>query len=123
MIIKLVYQDSGYLGDVVGVAEMSVNLVVIQVLGPLVARCSDEATRGGGGASQRHSLGTCHPKGAAVVVEEDATAMTNFVNIINCLFVGEEEDQAQELTMDATRCSHTRRAKTTTCRLRLYGSR
>ena len=26
----------------------------------------------------RHSLGTCHSKGAAVVVEEDATTMTKF---------------------------------------------
>ena len=62
--------------DVIGVAEVSVKLVVSRAEGQLVARCSDEATRYSGGAAQRNGLGTCHSKGAAVVVEEDATAMT-----------------------------------------------
>ncbi len=50
----------------------------------------------------RIGLGTCHSKGAAVVVEcmeEDATTMTTFfvvrvifkgLKVINCLFVGDE---------------------------------
>ena len=36
----------------------------------------DKATRCSGGAAHRNGLGTCHSKGAAVVVEEDATTMT-----------------------------------------------
>jgi len=31
------------------------------------------ATRGGGGATQSHSLSTCHPDGAPVLLEENAS--------------------------------------------------
>ena len=97
----------------------------------MVARCSDEATRCSGGAAQRHSLGTCQCKGAAVVVEEDATTITKFffvrliakgLKVINCLFVGDEDEQAQELTVDASRGSHTRRQESH-LPVRLYGAR
>ena len=86
--------------------------------GPLVARCSDMATRGGRGATQRQSLSACHPEGATVVLEDDAATVTKLLfvrvasrcrKIIICLFVGEEEDQAQELTVDAARGRHARR--------------
>ncbi len=62
--------------DVIGVAEVSVKLVGSRAKGQLVARCSEDTTRCSGGAAQRHSLGPCHSKGAAVVVGEDATTMT-----------------------------------------------
>ena len=58
--------------------EISVRLVGIKAEGLLVARCGNEATRCSGGAAHRNGLGTCHSKGAAVVVEEDATTVTNF---------------------------------------------
>jgi hypothetical protein len=54
---------------------------------------------------------------AAVVVEEDTTTMTKFffvrvivkgLKVINCLFVGDEVEQSQELAVDAARGSHTR---------------
>jgi len=74
-----------------------------------------------GGATQRHSLSTCHPNGAPVAVEEDAAAMAKLllvcVVIKSCkaivgavgLIVGEEEEQAQELAVDTSRCRHVRR--------------
>ena len=96
---------------------MSVTLVGIIAVGLLIARCGNEATRCGGGAAHRHGLGTCHSKGAAIVVEEDATTMTKFFlvrfrakicKVIKCLlFVGDEVEQSQELAVDAARCSHT----------------
>ena len=55
---------------------MSVTLVEIIAVGLLIARCGIEATRCSGGAAHRHGLGTCNSKGAAIVVEEDATTMT-----------------------------------------------
>jgi hypothetical protein len=64
------------------------------------------ATRGGGCATQRHSLSTCHLNGAPVAVKEDTAAVTKllFVRLISkdlkvvvCLLVGEEEEQTQEL--------------------------
>ena len=82
-----------------------------------VVGCSEEATRCSWGAAQRHTLGTCHCKVAAVVVDEDATTMTKFffvrviakgLKVINCLFVGDEVEQSQELAVDAARGSHTR---------------
>ena len=100
-------------------AEIPVELVRIKAKGLLVARCGDEATRCSGGAVHRNGLGTCHSKGAAVVVEcmeEDATTMTTFfvvlvifkgLKVINCLFVGDEIEQSQELAVDAARGSHT----------------
>jgi hypothetical protein len=90
---------------------MSVTLVGIRAVGLLIARCGNEATRCSGGAAHRHGLGTCHSKGAAIVVEEDATTMTKFFlvrfiakirKVINCLFVcvGDEVEQSQELAVD-----------------------
>ena len=85
------------------VAEVPVKHVGIKAKGLLVARCGDEATRCRGGATHRNGLGTCHSKGAAVVVEEDATAMTKFcfvrviakgLKVINCLFVGNEVEES-----------------------------
>jgi hypothetical protein len=97
------------------VAEIPVMLIVGHVEGQQVARCSDVATRGGGGATQRHCLSTCQPDGAPVLLEEDAASVTKLLflrlitkgrKIIVCLFVGEEEDQAQELAVDAARGRH-----------------
>jgi len=76
------------------------------------------ATRGGVGATQRHSLSTCHPDGAPVALEEDAAAMAKLLlvclvtksrNVIVGFLVGEEEEQAQELAVGTSRCSHARR--------------
>ena len=95
---------------------MSVTLVRIIAVGLLIARCGNEATRCSGGAAHRHGLGTCHSKGAAIFVEEDATTMTKFFlvrfiakihKVIKCLFVRDEVEQSQELAVDAARCSHT----------------
>ncbi len=83
-------------------AEVPVKHVGIKVKGLLVARCGDEATRCRGGDTHRNGLGTCHSKGASVVVEEDAKAMTKFcfvrviakgLKVINCLFVGNQVEQ------------------------------
>jgi hypothetical protein len=69
-------------------------------------------TRGGGGATQRHILSTCHPNGAPVAVKEDTAAeakllferlISKDLKVVVCLLVGEEEAQAQELAMDASR--------------------
>ena len=86
------------------VAEIPVELVRIKAKGLLVARCGDEATCcSSGGAAHRNGLGTCHSKGAAVVVEEDATTVTKFffvrviakdLKVINCLFVGDEVEKS-----------------------------
>ena len=90
------------------------------VEGRQVARRSDVATRGGGGATQSHSLSTGHPDGARVLPEEDATTVTKLLavrlitkglKIIFCLCVGYEENQAQELAVDAARGRHARRQK------------
>jgi hypothetical protein len=113
MIISLLYLH--YLGEAVEVADIPVILVVGHVEGRRVARSSDVATRGGGGATQRHSLSTRHPDGAPVLMEENAATVTKLVflrlitkdrKIIVSLFVGEEEDQAQELAVDAAQGRH-----------------
>jgi hypothetical protein len=78
------------------------------------------ATRGGGGATQCHSLSTCHPDGAPVLLEEDAATVTKFLfvrlitmgrKIVICLFVGYEENQTQELAVDVSRGRHARLQK------------
>ena len=43
------------------------------------ARDRNMATRGGGCATQRHSLSTCHPNGAPVAVKEDTAAVTKLL--------------------------------------------
>ncbi len=64
--------------------------------GGRAARGSDVATSGGGSATQRHSLSTCHPNGAPVLLEEDAVTVTKLLavllkpkglKIVFCLFV------------------------------------
>jgi len=76
------------------------------------------ATSCGGGATQRHSLSTCHTDGAPVAVEEDAAAMaklllvclvTKSCKVIVGLLVGEEGEQTQELAMGTSRCRHAHR--------------
>ncbi len=102
----------------VDVADIPVMTVVGHVEGRQVARGSDVATRGGGGATQRHSLSTCRPDGAPVLLKEDAATVTELLfvrlitkgrKIIVSLFVGWEEGQAQEPAVDAARGGHTRR--------------
>jgi hypothetical protein len=104
----------------VDVADIPVMIIVGHVEGGRAARGSDVATRGGGGATQSHSLSTGHPDGAPVLLEEDATTVTKLLDvrlitkglkIIFCLFVGCEENQAQELSVDAARGRHARRKK------------
>jgi hypothetical protein len=99
------------------VAEVPIERVGVKAKGLLIARCGDEAPRCRGGATHGNGLGTCHSKGASMVVEEDATAVTKFgfvrvitegLKVISCLFVGNEVEQSQELAVDAARGSHTR---------------
>ena len=77
VIISLLYLH--YLGEAVNVADIPVMLVVGHVEGRRVARSSDLATRGGGGATQNHSLSTCHPNGAPGLLEENAATLTKLV--------------------------------------------
>ena len=65
-----------YLGDADDVAEIAVILVVGHVEGRQVTRCRDEASRGGGSATDRHGLSTCHPDGAPMLLEEDTATVT-----------------------------------------------
>ena len=66
------------------VADIPAMIIVGHVEGRRAARCSDVATRSGGGASQRHSLSTCQPDGAPVLLGEDAATVTKllFVRLI-----------------------------------------
>ena len=102
------------------VADIPVMIIVGHVEGRRAARGSDVAARGGGGTTQRHSLSTCHPDGAPVLLEEDAATVTKLLavrlvpkglKIVICLFVGYEENQTQELAVDASRGRHARRQK------------
>ena len=102
------------------VADIPVMIIVGHVEWRRAARGSDVATRSGGGATQRHSLSTCHPNGAPVAVKEDTAAVTKLLavrlvpkglKIVFCLFVGYEENQASELAVDASRGRHARRQK------------
>jgi hypothetical protein len=90
----------------VDVADIPVMIIIGHVEGRRAARGSDVATRCGGGAAQSHSLGTGHPDSAPVLLEEGATTVTKLLavllitkglKIIFCLFVGYEENHAQEL--------------------------
>jgi hypothetical protein len=51
------------------------------------ARDRSMASRGGGNATQRHSLSTCHPNGAPVAVKEDTAAVAKllFVRLISSI--------------------------------------
>jgi hypothetical protein len=69
-------------------------------------------------AMERKSLNACHPDGAPGFLAEDAATVTKLLcvrlitkgrKIIVCLFVGEEEDHAHDLAVDATRGRHARR--------------
>ncbi len=68
------------------------------------------ASHGGGGATQRHSLSTCHPNGATVALKEDTASVAELkdLKVVVCLLVGEalEDKQTQELAMDASRGRH-----------------
>ena len=95
MVISLL--DVHVLGEAVDVADIPVMIVVGHVEGRHVARGTDVATRGGGGSTQRHSLSTCQPDGAPVLLEEEAETVTKLLfvmlitkgrKIIVCLFVG-----------------------------------
>jgi hypothetical protein len=77
MIISLFYLH--YLGEAVNVADIPVMLVVDHVEGRQFARGIDVATRGGGGATQRHSLSTCHSDGAPGWLEEDAATVAKLL--------------------------------------------
>ncbi len=115
------------------VADIPVMIIVGHVEGRRAARGSDVATRGGGSTTQRHSLITCHPDGVPVLLEEDAATVTKLLavrlipkglKIVFCLFVGYEENQAQEITVDAARGSVDMHAeKKAACQLRRYVSR
>jgi hypothetical protein len=100
MIISLLYLYG--LGEAVDVADIPVMIIVGHVEGRWSARGSDVATRCGGGATQSHSLSTCHPDGAPVLLEEDAGTVKKLLTvrltpkglkIVFCLFVGYEENQ------------------------------
>jgi hypothetical protein len=94
-IMKIALLQLHVLGEAVHVADIPVMIIVVE--GRQVARGSDVATRGGGGATQRHSLSTCQPHAAPVLLEENAATVTKllFVRLITkgrkmivCLFVG-----------------------------------
>ena len=77
--------------------EAAWGLVVGHVEGRQVARGSDVATSGGGGATQRHSLSTCHPDGVPIFLEEYAAMVPKLLIVrlitkgrknIFCMFVG-----------------------------------
>ncbi len=104
------------------VADIPVMIIVGHVEGRRSARGSDVAARGGKGTTQRHSLSTCHPDGAPVLLEEDAATVTKLLAVRRVeagtqrpqnshLPVGYEENQTQELAMDASRGRHARRQK------------
>ena len=66
-----------------------------------MSRCRDVATRGGGSATYRHGLSTCHPDGAPVLQEEEAATVTELLlvrlipeclEIVVGLLVGKEEE-------------------------------
>jgi hypothetical protein len=65
----------------VDVADIPVMIIVGHVEGRRAARGSDVATRGGGGATQRHSLSTCHADGAPFLLEEDAATVTKLLDV------------------------------------------
>jgi hypothetical protein len=104
----------------VDVADIPVMIIVGHVEGRRAARGSDVATRGGGGATQRHNLSACHADGAPILLEEVAATVTKLLavrlitkglKVVFCLFVGYEKNQAQELAVDAARGRHARRQK------------
>ena len=79
------------------------------------ARDRNMSSRCGGVDTHRHSLSTCHPNGAPVAVKEDTAAVAKLLfvlliskdlKVVVCLLVGEEEEQTQELAMDASRGRH-----------------
>ncbi len=90
------------------------------------------ATRGGEGAAQRHSVSVCEhmpPDGAPVMVEEDATTVTELLfvcliskgrKVIVCLLVGEEENHRSSLWIRPDVDMHT--GKKATCQLRGHWS-
>ena len=95
--------------DAVDVADIPVMIIVGHVEGRRAARGSDVALPLRGA-----------PDGAPVLLEEDAATVTKLLavrlvpkglKIVFCLFVGYEENQTQELAVDASRGRHARRQK------------
>ena len=93
-------------------AEVPIERVGVKAKGRLIARCGDEAPRCRGGSTHGNGLGTCHSKGASMVVEEDATAVTKFgfvrvitegLKVISCLFVGDEVEKCVGLMLKTDR--------------------
>jgi hypothetical protein len=115
-----------YLGDAVDVADIAGILVVGHVEGRQVARCLDVATSCFGSDTYHHSPSTCHPDGALVLLEEVAAMLTQLLplrlmpeglEIVVGLLVCEEEEQAQEFTVDAAEVRDMHACKKATCRL------
>jgi hypothetical protein len=65
----------------VDVADIPVMIIVGHVEGRRAARGSDLATCCGGGATQRHSLITCHANGAPVLLKEVAATVTKLLSV------------------------------------------
>ena len=63
------------------VADIPVMIIVGHVEGRRAVRGSDVATRGGGGATQHHSLSSFHPNGVPVLLEEDAETVTKLLSL------------------------------------------
>jgi hypothetical protein len=114
------------------VADIPVMLGVGHVEGRQVARSSDVATRGDGGATQSHSLSTCHPDGALVLLEENAATVTKvlFVRlmtkgrkiiVLSCLLDRKKIKRKSSPWMRPEVDMHA--GKKATCRLRRYVSR
>jgi hypothetical protein len=131
MIISLL--SLHYLGEAVDAADIPVMLVADHVEGRRVTRSIDVATRGGGGAMQSHSLSTCHPDGAPVLLEENAATVTKLVflrlitkdrKIIVSLFVALKRKKIRRKSSPRMRPEVDMHAgKKDTCRLRRYVSR
>ena len=98
------------------VADIPVMIIVGHVEGRRAARDSDVATHGGGGATQRHSLSTCHPDGVPVLLEEDAATVTKLLLL--------DRKKIKRKSLPWMRPEVDMHAgKKATCRLRRYVSR
>ena len=70
------------LGEAVDVADIPVMIILCHVEGLRAAKDSYVATRGGGGVTQHHSLSTCHPNDALVLLEEDTATLTKLLVVL-----------------------------------------
>jgi hypothetical protein len=69
------------------VAEVPIEHLGVKAKGLLIARCCDEATPCRGGVTHGNCLGTCHSKGALMVVEEDDTAVMMMMSLMMMSFI------------------------------------